>query len=194
MDGRVFRIFLLILFLPITADAAAVEISGMLAYSKADFADGYKSVQRRYTASIDFKFTSVSALQFEYTDSVTKVSYLTNVGSLLSYYTQEAITYRDKIYSFNWVQNLVPSKWILQPYFLIGGGRLVRRYSKEYPEFGLSTVVTQNKVTGVGGLGLRLFLTKKMAIKSEIKTYVPDFRFSKWKENQMLSVGLSWLF
>ncbi len=196
MDGKIIRFFLLCLALSAARDshAAVIEVSGMIAYSKADFADGYKSMQRRYTSSVNFKFTSVSALEFEYTDSVTKVSYPTNVGTLLPYYTTEAITYKDKIYSFNWVQNLVSSKWILQPYLVVGGGRMTRKYSKEYPEFNLGERVTQNVTTGVGGAGLRLFLTRNMAVKGEVKTYVPDFRFSKWKENQMFSAGLSWLF
>lgn len=195
MDGKTIRFLgLLGALTACDAGAAVVEVSGMVAYSKANFADGYKSMQRRYTGSLDFKFTAVSALQFEYTDSVTKVSYLTNVGTLLPYYTTEAITYKDKIYSFNWVQNLVSSKWIIQPYVVFGGGRMTRKYSKEYPEFGLAERVTQNVTTGVGGAGLRLFLTRNMAVKGEAKTYVPDFRFSQWKENQMFSVGLSWLF
>lgn len=196
MEGKLVRLLtILSLFLFASpAYSAVIEVSGMVAYAKADFADGYKSVQRRYTTSLDFKFTAVSALQFEYTDSTTKVSYPTNVGTLLPYFTTEAITYKDKIYSFNWVQNLVSAKWILQPYVVFGGGRMTRKYSKEYPEFGLSEQVTQNVTTGVGGAGLRLFLTRNMAVKGEMKTYVPDFRFSKWKENQLLSVGISWLF
>ncbi|MCO5144216.1 MAG: hypothetical protein M9962_14095 [Oligoflexia bacterium] len=197
MEGIKVRnlILLLIPFIwAIDSRAAVIEISAMLAYGKSDFSDGYKSVQRRYTGSIDFKFTPVSALQFEYTDSRTKVSYLTNVGTLLPYYTREAVTIEDKIYSFNWVQNLVSSKWVVQPYLVFGGGKMIRKYRKEYPEFGLSEQASQNVVTGVGGAGLRVFLTKNMAVKGEMKTYVPDFHFKKWKENQMMSVGVSWLF
>ncbi len=48
--------------------------------------------------------------------------------------------------------------------------------------------------SGTGGVGLRLFLTKSLAFKAEMKTYVPNFQFSKWKENQMTSFGLSWMF
>ncbi len=176
------------------ASAAVIEVSGMLAYSTSDFNDGYHSLQRRYTGQIDFKFTAVSALEFEYTDSTTKVSYNTDLGGLLKNPTRQASTYHDQIYSFNWVQNLVSSKWILQPYFVIGGGRMTRKHSVELPHFAYRAESTQNVTTGTGGLGLRLFLTKSMAIKAEAKTYVPSFQFSKWKENQMLSVGLSLAF
>jgi hypothetical protein len=193
MDGKK---ILLLAFLFWTADARAalVELSALVSYGKVDFADGYKSSQRSYSGSIDFKFTQVSALQFEYTDRSTKISSPINVGGALPYYTQEATTYRDKIYSFNWVQNLVSSKWIIQPYFVFGGGKMKRRLTREYPELGLSQSITQNVTNGTAGLGLRIFLTKSMAIKSEMKTYVPKFQFSKWKENQQYSVGLSWVF
>ena len=171
-----------------------VEISGMLAYSTSDFDDGYHSLQRRYTAQLDFKFTPVSALEFEYTDSITKISYPTTLGGYLLLPTRQATTYKDKIYSFNWVQNIVPSKWILQPYFVIGGGRMTRVVTVELPDIPYRQESSQNVTTGTGGLGVRLFFTRSMAVKAEAKTYVPNFQFAKWKETQMLSVGVSWTF
>ncbi len=195
MDGKKI-LFLIATFLwPVfCAHAAVVELSGLVSYGRVNFADGYKSTLRSNSGSIDFKFTQVSSIQFEYTDRITKVSYPTNVGGELAFYTPEATTYKDKIYSFNWVQNLVPAKWIVQPYVVLGGGKMKRQLRREYPELGVSQSVTQNVTTGTAGVGLRVFLTKTMAIKSEMKTYVPKFQFSKWKENQQYSVGLSWLF
>lgn len=202
MDGRKFSKISLLFFAPLFwlfqpnfSHAAVIELSAMFAYTKSDYADGYKSLQRRYTGSMDFKFTSVSSLQFEYTDSVTESSYLTNIGTIIVYNTKVSVRERAKIYSFNWVQNLVPSKWLIQPYILFGGGRMDRSYKQDFPEFpGNSFEFKQRVTSGTAGAGLRVFLTKNMAIKSEVKTYVPDFRFSKWKENQLMSVGLSWLF
>ncbi len=203
MDGKKIRFLALLLatvsasalFPGEQASAAGVELSGMFAYSTSDFADGYKSVQRRYSGSIDFKFTAVSALQFEYMNSVTKTSYPTTLGGrILIGTTTEALTSEDQVYSFNWVQNLVSTKWIIQPYVVFGGGRMTRRIIYELPQFGYKETATQNVTTGTGGAGLRFFLTRSMAIKAEAKTYVPNFQYSKWKENQMLSVGLSWTF
>lgn len=196
MDGKKVFFWALLALLPWQkAMAANIELSGMVAYGRANFSDGYNSVQRRYTGSIDFKFTPVSALQFEYTDSTTKISYPVNISSILPYpvYTTEATTYRDKIYSFNWVQNLVPTKWLVQPYVLLGGGKMKRNLLREYPELGIYQTVSQSVSTGTAGIGLRIFLTKNMAVKGEAKTYVPKFQFRKYKENQMFSVGVSWL-
>ncbi len=196
MDGKKIRVLALLLFAwaPASAFAAVVELSAMLAYSTSEYADGYRSVQRRYSGSIDFKFTSVSALQFEYMQSKTEIAYNTTLGQLILIPTRENITYEDKVYSFNWVQNLVSAKWIIQPYVVVGGGRMNRRVTDELPAYNYKSVTTQNVTTGTGGAGLRIFLTRNMAIKAEAKTYVPNFQFSKWKENQMLSVGLSWMF
>lgn len=197
MDGKtaqLFLKFLLCLLTPGVANAASVELSAMLALTKSEFSDGYKSETRRYTGSVAFKFTAVSALEFEYTDSLTQTSFTTTLGGLLLRPTKQEVTYKDQIYSFNWVQNLVSSKWILQPYFVIGGGRMTRKVTITLPEVPYSQNSSQNVTQGTGGLGLRIFLTKAMAIKAEVRTYVPDFKFSKWKETQMTSVGLSWMF
>lgn len=200
MDGKAARFsgcalaLITSLFAAGPASAAVVEISGMAAYSSADLGDGYTSLQRRYTASIDFKFTAVSALEFEYTDSLTENSFPSDLDGSLTTPIKENATYKDRIYSVNWVQNLVSSKWILQPYVIIGGGRLNRRYTVEFPSVGFKQELTQNVVTGTGGAGLRLFLTRSMALKGELKTYVPNFQFAKWKSNEMLSAGLSWTF
>lgn len=196
MDGKRW-LFLIAFFLPITASAAVVEMSFLAGYGRSEFkvnGGHYKALQRKYSGSIDLKFTQVSSLQVEYSDTMNRISSPTNVGVVVTQYTTETITYQDKIYSFNWVQNLVPSKWLIQPYIKFGGGRINRRQTLEYPEYGEKYTVTQKIVTGVGGVGLRIFLTKSLALKGELNTYVPDFKFSVWKQNQMFTSGLSWLF
>ncbi len=198
MDGKTVRFLALFLcslvFSPGVAKAGTVEISGMLALSNSDFSDGYKSETRRYTGSIDFKFTAVSALEVEYTDSTTNQEFPTTLGGRLLKPTTEKISYRDQVYSFNWVQNLVSSKWILQPYVVFGGGRMVRKAQISLPEYSYAEDSTQNVTSGTAGVGLRVFLTKSLALKAEMRTYVPNFEFKKYKENQMTSVGLSWMF
>ncbi len=176
------------------ANAAVIETSLMASYGRANFSDSYSYMERRYSGSIEFKFTAVSGIQFEYTDSYSRSTYDTTVGSLLPTTTKETTSYRDKVYSFNFVQNLVPAKWLIQPYFKVGGGRLDRVYAQEIPEFHIKQVITQRQNTGVGGLGLRIFLLRNLALKGEFNTYVPDFRFSKWKDNEQFSAGISWLF
>lgn len=203
MDGRkpqkTIRFYLLAalaaqIFISTLSVAAIIETSFMANFDRAKFAGNYNTSQRRLTADLDFKFTAVSSIQIEYVDSVSKASYPTNVGTLLPHYTADNVTYQDRVYSVNWVQNLVPSKWVIQPYFKVGGGRMVRKYREELPEFNYVTTASENIVTGVGGLGLRIFLTKNMAIKGEFSTYVPKFHYKSWKDNEQVSYGISWTF
>ena len=200
MDGkpagivcRLLALATLALALAPRAQGAVVELSAMVAYSTSKFNTDYPSVSRRYTGSFDLKFTPVSAIEFEYTDELSEYSFPSDLG-MLAKPTKEQESYKDTIFSINWVQTLVSSKWILQPYFVIGGGRMTRKVTMSLPEFGYGQTTTQNVFTGTGGVGLRLFLTKSMAIKGELKTYVPNFQFAKWKDNQALSAGLSWAF
>ena len=196
MEGKTRVYFLVAALLLFTqpAHAALIELSGLFSYGRSRLTDGYSSDQWRYSGSIDFRFTPVSSIQFEYMSSTTKVQYPVNVGVIIPQNTTEVNRYDDRVYSFNWVQNLVPSKWLVQPYLKAGGGKLHRVQTIEYPQYGLKQSVTSDVVTGVGGLGIRIFLTRSMAIKGEIVSYVPDFRFRLWKENQMFSAGVSWLF
>src|SRR5262249_19773142 len=126
--------------------------------------------------------------------ALTQYAYPSDLGGILKTPVKEETTYRDQVYSFNWVQNLVSTKWIIQPYFIIGGGRLQRKYTVELPDIPFTQESTQNVITGTGGFGLRIFLTRSMALKGEVKTYVPNFQFAKWKDDEALSVGLSWTF
>lgn len=175
-----------------TARAGVIETSVMGSYSRSRPAAGYDSLKRSYSGSIDLKFTAVSAIQFEYSDTYARGTYPTNLGNLLSYDVTATSSADDQIYSVNWVQNLVPSKLMIQPYFKFGVGRWLH---KEWFEvLGLVQSGSQHYVSGVAGLGLRIFLTRNMALKGEFVTYVPDVRFSKWKENQNFSSGISWAF
>jgi hypothetical protein len=201
MDGKKIRLWpclalsALAFFLCPSAMAAVVELSAMISYTKEDLPNGYKSTQHRYTGTVDFKFTQVSAIEFEYTDSRTNVAYPTTVGTFLPIATTETVLQHDRVYSINWVQNLVPSKWILQPYFVIGGGRMVQKYADTIPTYGITVQEFAQDVTvGTGGLGCRLFFTHNMALKAEAKTYVPKFHFRDWKQDEQLSIGLSWSF
>jgi hypothetical protein len=200
MDGksagivrRLTALILLSFALAPRAHSAVVEISGMASYSTSKFNNDVTSVSRRYTASVDLKFTAVSAIEFEYTDELSQYSFPSDLG-LLANPTKEQESYKDTIYSLNWVQNLVSAKYFLQPYFVIGGGRMTRKVTMSLPEFGYGQTTTQNVFTGTGGVGLRLFLTKSMALKGELKTYVPNFQFAKWRDNEAFSAGLSWSF
>ena len=179
---------------PATAAAAVIETSALVSYGKADLGNDVTTRQNRYTFSVAYRFTKVSALEVSYSQSRTKISTPLSLDSILFPTIQETITFDDQVYSLSWIQNLVSSKWIIQPYLKLGAGKLVRKKKAEYSTLLDSQEEIQKSETGVAGIGLRLFLTKRMALKGEAITYLPEFRVSKWKESQQFSGGLSWLF
>lgn len=196
MDGRKVLLSLAALFCLAASPARAsvIEISGSAAYGKSDLGDGYKTVQRRYSGSVELKLTQVSGVQFEYSNSWSKYTSRIVVGNLLPYITDQNTFYIDQVYSLNWVQNLVPSNWIMQPYFSVGAGKVDRKIRQEVPDTGSVNEVVQKTKTGTAAVGLRLFFLKNLALKLEMKTYMPDFQVKTWKDNQMTSAGLSWVF
>lgn len=176
--------------------AGVLELSGTVAYGKAQLGPNASSRQNRYTGELAWRFTKVSALEFSFSRTRSKMSQTVALNSVLVPTLTQVLTYNDDVYSASWVQNLVPANFIIQPYFKVGGGRMLRKQKAEYSNQTIiqNQEITQRVETGVGGVGCRIFLTKSMALKGELVTYVPKFQFSKWKESQMFSVGLSWIF
>src|SRR3989344_803971 len=176
--------------------AAVFELSGAVAYGKANLGPNASSRQNRYTAEFAWRFTKVSAIELSFMRTRSKMSQTVALNSVLVPTLTQALTYDDDVYSASCVQNLVPANFIIQPYFKVGGGRLIRKQKAEYSNQTIieNQEISQRVETGVGGVGCRLFLTKSMALKGELVTYVPRFQFSKWKDSQMFSVGLSWIF
>jgi hypothetical protein len=196
MEGRsqlyLFLIIVLSLLFPHKGFAGVIETSIMGSYNRSQPAEGYRSTKRSYTGSIDFKFTAVSAVQFEYTHATSVYTFPSTLGGLLGTAVTVTLRQEDQLYNVNWVQNLVPAKFLIQPYFKVGIGRLLHKERQDF--IGIVETSSQRYVNGVGGIGLRIFLTRNMALKGEFVTYVPDARFSKWKDNQNFSGGLSWVF
>lgn len=191
-------LFVAVLFLfTSTANARpAVEISSMFSYGKSELGGGAFTQQTRYSFSFALRFTKVSAIEVSYLRSKTKNFSPDVLDSLVSDVIDQTLTYDDTVYSANWVQNILPSKWILQPYLKVGAGRLIRKQRVDYTGIlsGESKETIQESVTGVVGAGVRLFLLKNMALKGEFISYMPKFRLSTWKDSQLFTAGFSWLF
>lgn len=192
--GKFFLFTCLSLSTATSAMAGAIELSGMISYGRSNLGDGASSRQNRYTAEVAWRFTKVSAFELAYSTSRTKITQPVNLNSVIFTTVNQTTIYDDEVYSASWVQNLVPSSFIIQPYAKLGGGRLIRKQRAEYSALFAAQELTQKSVTGVAGLGLRIFLTRNMALKGEFVTYVPKFRFKEWQDSQNFSGGLSWMF
>lgn len=172
------------------ASAAAVELSALVSYNRSEINADTVSRQNRYSGAIEFYFTAISSIKFSYTYARTRIKQPTNI----SFAPTLNVEIEDKVLSMNWVQGLLPSKFAIQPYLQIGGGRMWRSRSNEFPDFPLfNSEGSDRNETAVGGAGLKIKITKRINLKGEFTVLVPEFRFSQWKKNQYFSVGLSWI-
>ncbi len=183
-----------VLLFPQIIFAGVIETSALISYGDTNVGDSGRIKQSRYTASIAYRVTKVSAIELSYMHSESTVGTTIRIGSLLVPEVSQTIVYEDAAISASWIQNLVSSKSIIQPYVKVGAGRLIRKQKVTYSVAlnGREQKKTEN--TGVIGAGLRLFLTKHMALKGEYVVYLPNFKTSDLSSNRNLSVGFSWLF
>lgn len=177
-------------------DRPLVEISSMFSYGKSDLGNGAFSRQNRYSFSVGLRFTQVSAIEVSYLTSRIKNFTPSILETFVAGSVDQTVTYDDQVYSASWVQNFVSSKFMVQPYFKVGAGRFIRKQKVSYTGVLADdgSEIVQESVTGVAGLGLRIFLLKNMALKGELVSYMPKFRLSTWKDSQLFTAGLSWLF
>lgn len=194
--NRLFAIFILALFYIAgpRAQAGQLELGGTIAYGKSNLGQGASSRTNRYTAELAWRFTRVSAIELSYMRGRTKFSQTVQLDSIVMSSINQSVTMDDYVISASWVQNFVPADFIIQPYFKIGGGRMVRKQRVVYSAIWTPQEVNQKTETGVLGLGLRIFLTKRMALKGEFVSYMPRFHLSEWQDSQLFSAGLQWIF
>ncbi|NDD93118.1 hypothetical protein EBZ37_13690, partial [bacterium] len=93
-----FLIFLGLLFCadPQPTQASAIEASAGFSFNRSNYGSGNYSWNRRWGASVGYKFSPVSSIELAVQDVVDR--------TLIVGY--EDTRFHDEIYSLNWVQNL----------------------------------------------------------------------------------------
>jgi len=165
------------------AHAGEFEIAATASYQQSSYGSNYSTTVRRYSASIGYHFFSLSELEV----SVQDVLYKNRFGA------SENTTFHDQIYSVQWVQSLLPERFWIQPYFRAGLGQLNREASGSYSGGG-SPPAIYDSVTAVGGVGLRVRLTKSFGLRAEGATYLVGGQVSTWRDNFGVSGGFSLFF
>jgi hypothetical protein len=122
----------------------------------------------------------MSELEFAFQDVV-------NVTNIQNF---EDTTFHDQIYSVDWVQSFTPKTFPIQPFVKLGVGQLDRSASGTYSN-GTSPPLVYDSVTVVVGAGLRLYLYKNFALRSEVTTYLTGGQIATFKDNVAATVGIS---
>ncbi len=159
------------------------EISIGFSYSTQRYGTDSYSWNRRIGASIGYFPWSVTEIELAFQDVVdrTKISGFQDT------------TFHDQIYSVNVVQQLVPKEWPVQPYLKLGVGQLNREATGSYA-FGSSPPAILDSITIITGAGLRIYITKIFAIRTEATSYIQGGVLDTWDKNLAFNVGLSVVF
>lgn len=165
-----------------TARAEGIEISSGFSFTRTNYgSDGGENFSwvRRYGATVGYKFSLLSSIEFSIQESVDRTK-------ILGY---EDTIFTDRVYSLNWIQNLFTLAAI-QPYFKIGAGQLNREASGSYAN-GASPNPQTDSLTAVIGLGTRIYVTRNFAVRTEVTSYLTGGSIRTYKDNVGMTIGAS---
>jgi hypothetical protein len=178
-----YLVSVLVFPLAVPAQAGLFEWSLGLNYGRTEYAGGSYTTQKRYGTSVGYNFSELSQIEFSFQEVLDRQKFVNFEDS----------TYHDRIYSFNWVQSLLPREAKLQPYFRGGIGQL-NREANVRDFLGRSQRSQIDSITGVVGAGLRIFFTRELAFRMEGTSYLTGARLSTWRDNFAVTFGASLFF
>ncbi|MBY0471718.1 porin family protein [bacterium] len=172
-------IFLLLSGIPVaqSAQAGFFEVTLGFSYSRSNYAADNYTWTRRYGGSVGYNFTDRTSIEWDFQDIVerTKLS------------TQDT-TFHDQVYALNWVQSYTPKGSVIQPYTKLGLALLNRDAS------GNIALTQLDEESAVLGLGFRIYLSNRFAIRIEGTTYLEKLQLKTWEDNIAITFGTSVFF
>ncbi|MBL7713980.1 MAG: outer membrane beta-barrel protein [Bdellovibrionales bacterium] len=165
-----------------SAHAGVVELSTGFSYSRSNYAAGSYTWNRRIGGSVAYHFSATSGIEWAFQMIVDR--------TVIANGTLQDTTFNDRVYSLNWVQSFLPRESVFQPYVKIGIGQLNRDAEGTYSG-GVSPPARLDALTGVVGMGFRLYLTKTFAIRGEATTYLQGAELRTWQDNLGFTLGTS---
>ena len=165
------------------ARAGYLEFSLGFNYSRSEYANESFSYNRRLGGSVGYNFDDSSMVEFGYQNSFERNHYEGFEDS----------TYRDQVYSVNFVYNILGRSSVIQPYVKLGVGQL-NRDSSIYDSQGRSQIQHLDQVTGVIGAGLKLKLTTTLGVRIEGTSYLAGAKLGTWQDNFGATFGISYYY
>ncbi len=171
------------LLLSTEANAGVFEFSFGFSFSKSLYTDVDYTFSRRWLSSIGYHFTETSGIEIAYQNAVSR----TKITGL------QDTTFEDQVYSANYIQAFTHSKAIVQPYVKVGVGQLNRDATGSYAN-GSSPPLQVDEITGVVGMGCKVYFFGNTAFRAEATTYLVGGDFSTWQDNIAINFGISLYF
>ncbi|OFZ80691.1 MAG: hypothetical protein A2583_10510 [Bdellovibrionales bacterium RIFOXYD1_FULL_53_11] len=170
--------------LPINgAEAGTFEVSLGFSFNQRVYSEDSKTWSRKWGASLGYNFSDYFGVEIAFQDAVERNN--------IAHY--ENTTFHDRVYSASWMQYFVNRKFPVQPYVKLGVGLLNREATGTY-WYGASPPLKVDSITGIGALGLRIYITRYFAIRTEISTYLAGGYLRKWKDHIDYTLGVSVFF
>lgn len=164
-----------------TANAAGYfELGFSFSYQVSNYGDDSFTWVRRWATSFGYHFSELSEVEIGFQDAVNRSKY----GTI------QDVTYHDRLYSLNWVQSIFPRTIMIQPYFKVGIAQLNRDATGFYYT-GESPTPTLDALSAVLGVGVKLNVSQRFSIRSELTTYLPQGSLGTYKDNLSFMVGSS---
>lgn len=165
------------------ARSSRLEISFGFSYNRTNYSETSFSWTRRWGASLGYHLTELTEIELGFQD-------VWDRNQIIGY---EDTTFHDQIYSINWVQSFVGRAYPIQPYLKGGVGQLNREAQGTFGN-GASPPAILDSVTGIAGVGMRIYLTRNFAIRSEFTSFIAGGRISTWRDNLSYTLGGSFFF
>jgi len=164
----------------IGAIAGPIEVSLGGSYNQSNYSENSYAWQRKWGASIGYFFSEMTEIELGYQDVFDRTN-IQGYGNT---------SFHDVIFSANISQTFAPKTWPVQPFGKVGFGQLNREASGSYAS-GASPPAIVDSLTGILGIGCRVYLTKTFGIKSEATSYLTGGAIATWKDNIAITFGVS---
>lgn len=167
-----------------SAQAGVYEVGGSFSWNRSNYNAGSYTWTKSFGFSFGYYFTQDSEVQFSYSDSTTK----TFVESV------QDTSYRDRVYSINFVYHFFDEQSTFRPYVRMGVGQLNRDATGTYSAAGYYAPGRLDAVSVIGGLGFKYKVTERIAVKAEGTSYLTGGSIGSWADNVTLNFGGAFYF
>lgn len=170
--------------LPAPAVAGVFELGGAFSYSNSKYNGGSYNRTTSYSLSLGYYFSQDSEIEFMFQDSTTK-NFVPNVQDL---------TYRDRVYSMNFLYYLFDDKAKFKPFFRFGVGQLNRDATGTYQGGAFTAPGRLDQLSVILGTGIKARVGERVGLKAELTSYLTGGSISTWQDNITLNIGGSFFF
>lgn len=175
--------FILSLFGAARTLANPIEFTVEASYSRQKYDATSFTWNRRWAASIGYTILNMTEIELSYQ----------KIDSQTVYGTYQNVSYHDNVYSLDIVQALLPRSYFFQPYARIGIGQLNRNAEGVFAN-GTAPPAILDSITGVIGLGTKIFLSRRFAIRIQATSYLSGGDISTWSQNISTNLGVTFVF